>query len=171
MTEPMPVYIAQGERAIGSDADTVITTILGSCVAVCMWDQDRGIGGMNHILLPSVPSGNIALDHVGACAMEELINDLTKAGAARSGIRAKIFGGASVVAGLSNIGACNVTFAKTYLMREGFSCDVGCVGGVQARHIRFWPATGRVTRRFVDSSVVPDARKVFVNHRGEVELF
>ncbi|MEO1780289.1 MAG: chemotaxis protein CheD, partial [Pseudomonadota bacterium] len=45
------IHIVQGEHAVGAHADTVISTLLGSCVACCLWDETAGVGGMNHMLL------------------------------------------------------------------------------------------------------------------------
>ncbi|MEC8196132.1 MAG: hypothetical protein VX228_07415, partial [Pseudomonadota bacterium] len=44
--------LLQGDVEVSQNQDIVMTTILGSCVAACMWDETAGIGGMNHFLLP-----------------------------------------------------------------------------------------------------------------------
>ena len=67
---PAKTYIVQGEQAIGYRPDHMITTILGSCVSVCLWDQARQIGGMNHILLPDSQGAMLG---AGASAMETLM--------------------------------------------------------------------------------------------------
>ena len=46
------IYVAQGEHAIAQGPGVVISTLLGSCVAVCLWDPILQLGGMNHFLLP-----------------------------------------------------------------------------------------------------------------------
>lgn len=161
------IYIAQGERAIGFRPDHVITSILGSCVAVCLWDQSRGIGGMNHILLPS--STGQALG-AGAFAMETLINDLLKAGVEKQALQAKVFGGAAIVNGLSDIGARNAAFVLDYLAAEGIALVAHSTGGQAARQVKFWPATGQVKQRFVRASeveTVPVAQKMSGN---DIEL-
>lgn len=147
------VYIAQGEQAIGSDPDLVISTILGSCVSVCLWDPVARRGGMNHILLPDLPSNAIQLRAVGAGAMERLINALVKTGADKARLEAKVFGGAAVVAGLSDIGARNVAFARGYLEAEAIPCIGSSTGGQQARQVRFWPESGRARMRLVQEQV------------------
>lgn len=143
-------YIAQGEHAVSANPETVISTILGSCVAVCLWDAGRGIGGMNHILLPDLGEGpDPGVLRFGAAVMEVLINDMSKAGAERSRMRAKIFGGAAMLGAVSDIGACNVAFARDFLDREGIPCDAASTGGTNARQIRFWPHCGRAMQRLV----------------------
>ena len=148
---PAKVYIAQGERAVGFRPDHIITTILGSCVAVCLWDDERHVGGMNHILLPSAQGQVLG---AGAFAMETLINDLLKAGGEKSAMQAKVFGGAAIVDGLSDIGARNAAFALEYLGTEGIHVAAQSTGGRAARQVRFWPATGQVKQRLVKSSEV-----------------
>ena len=56
------IYITQGEDAVGADPETVITTILGSCISICLWDSEARVGGMNHLLLRS--SKNVAARNV-----------------------------------------------------------------------------------------------------------
>ncbi len=68
---------------------TLLTTVLGSCVAACLYDEVRGIGGMNHYLLPE---GGDTSKH-GRWAMEQLIGDLLGAGCRVGDLRAKLFGG------------------------------------------------------------------------------
>lgn len=149
------VYIAQGEHAIGNRPEHVISTILGSCVAVCLWDRLRHMGGMNHILLPDSARSDFLTRSVGAGAMEALINALLKVGAMKSDLEAKVFGGASVVAGLSDIGERNGSFAMEYLATERIPVISKSIGGTQARRIKFWPATGRVNQKLVVSSEAP----------------
>ena len=94
------MHVVQGEYRVIRDPRVVLTTILGSCVATCIWDDVAGVGGMNHFLLPGDEAGGS--DHVkyGVNAMELLINGLLKEGASRARLRAKLFGGAKVVQSL-----------------------------------------------------------------------
>lgn len=167
-------YITQGEQAIGRREADVISTTLGSCVAVCLWDPVQGLGGMNHILLPEAPLNRTSLVNVGATAMDRLVNALLKAGCDRRRFRAKIFGGSAMVAGLSDIGVRNVAFARDWLSAEGVPCDGESVGGRLARQVRFWPATGRAQQKLVSGAeaAVPDRpAPPRPADEGEVELF
>lgn len=165
-------YIAQGEHAIGSAPEQVISTILGSCVAVCLWDPDRAVGGMNHILLPEAKTASQGMDRFGGAAMEFLVNDLVKQGADRGRLRAKVFGGASMLSAKSDIGARNAAFAEAYLQAEGIPCDAENTGGTAARQVRFWPHSGQAKMRFVRAEPDPaPARPAPPPPANDVELF
>lgn len=162
-------YIAQGEQAIGDNPNDLISTTLGSCVAVCLWDPSARVGGMNHILLPDSENW-AALSNFGGSAMDRLVNEMLKAGARRSELRAKVFGGAAMIAGLSNIGARNAEFVRNYLERESIPCDAESTGGTSARQIKYWPYEGRARQRFVDKFNEPKPAET-VKESNSVELF
>jgi chemotaxis protein CheD len=164
------VHVGQGDHAIGSDPGVVIGTVLGSCVSACLWDPEAHVGGMNHIVLPERTGTWNTIDSHGASDMERLINALLREGAGRHRLRSKIFGGASMIAGLPDIGRRNIQFLKAFLAREGIPVDGSSLGGDQARMIRFWPYSGRARQRLVDRSeepVQPPGRAV----GNDVELF
>ena len=163
-------YIAQGEQAVGQEPTAVITTTLGSCVAVCLWDPDGHVGGMNHILLPDEEGSWSRLNNLGGTAMDRLVNALVKTGAERGRLRAKVFGGAAMIAGLSDIGQRNAAFVLEYLDRETIPCDAKSVGGRSARQVKFWPHGGRVQQRFVSEFREP-AHVVPAASGNGVELF
>lgn len=164
-----PIYITQGEDAVGSDPDTIITTILGSCISVCLWDKDVGVGGMNHLLLPGLPTDGDPMNTTGAIAMERLINQMVRLGAERPRLRAKLFGGSSMLQGRTDIGERNAEFGETYLKNEGIPCDVKNVGGDQARKLRYFPATGIAQMKLVEHA--PELAPVAKEHPNDVELF
>lgn len=140
--EAWHVQITQGDAHVSDDPREVLTTILGSCVAACVRDPVAGVGGMNHFLLPDGGGEQNGLRY-GVNAMELLINGLLKLGASRARLEAKLFGGASVVMGLSDVGASNALFAQRYLMDEGIAHVGGNLGGTQPRRIQYWPVSGR----------------------------
>ena len=135
--------VLQGESHISADPLERITTILGSCVSVCLFDPLKKIGGMNHFLLPSGTEDGCGSNRYGIHAMERLINQLIKAGGNKCLFQAKAFGGARMTDGLSDIGASNAEFAKRFLSKEGISCIDHDFGGRQARRVFFFPTTGR----------------------------
>lgn len=147
------IHVIQGTHAVSNDPDTVLSTVLGSCVATCLWDDRAGWGGMNHFLLPEATGSDAEATLFGAYAMELLINELLKHGASKSSLRAKLFGGGRIVDGLSDIGAKNGVFAKRFLEREGIPCVSESLGGDRGRRIRFWPVTGRAQQLFLKSTV------------------
>ena len=163
-----PVYIAQGEHAVGKDPELVISTILGSCISICLWDPVAGVGGMNHLLLPTVKSDGSSLS-AGAVDLDLLINKMMPYGAERPRLRAKLFGGSSMLKGRTDIGARNVRFGREYLVNEHIVCDAESVGGSKARRIRFWPATGKVHMKLVEEA--PELEPAKIVRKNDVELF
>lgn len=151
--------VVQGEYHVSRDANIVLSTVLGSCVAACLYDPRAGIGGMNHFLLPGdTESGSTELKY-GAMAMELLINDLLKAGARRSELKVKLFGGARVSSAFRDIGAKNVEFARSYIRREGFEVESESLGGQQARRLHFRPVTGAARLVLLPPTEAPAERR------------
>jgi chemotaxis protein CheD len=111
--------------------------------------------------------------------MEVLINGLIKAGAVRHRLEAKIFGGANVLNGLSDIGAKNAEFAERFLASEGFPIVGKDLGGFRPRRIAFWPTTGRVRLLAISCNTVELAgqelrasrAQIVQRDAGDVELF
>lgn len=169
------VTVILGEHRISDDPDTVLTTILGSCVAACIFARGRGIGGMNHFLLPGADPRDSHNVKYGAHAMEQLINALLRAGARRDELQAKLFGGANVVRALSNIGQANAEFARRFLADEGIALVSHCLGGARGRRVRFWPVSGRAQVMTMGASFaearLPAAPAPAGIAAGEVELF
>jgi chemotaxis protein CheD len=166
------VHVVQGDFAVAAEAEIILTAILGSCVAACLRDPVAGVGGMNHFLLPA--SGDDTANPVfyGAQAMELLINALLKRGARKERLEAKLFGGGRLLGNLSDIGAKNADFARTFLRAEGIACIAESLGGERARRVRFWPHSGRARQALLASRLPvpePPSRPSF--RAGEIELF
>lgn len=167
-----PRHITQGEYAVGYGDGGSITTILGSCVATCLHDPAANIGGMNHFLLPEGKGSLAPAASFGINAMELLINDMIKLGARRGRLHAKIFGGARMIAGLSDVGVKNAAFILDFLRREGIVLTGQSLGGIQARRILFWPGDGRAQQRLLGESTLDEKPSMPVPEAGnEVELF
>ncbi|MFK7882323.1 chemotaxis protein CheD [Roseobacter sp.] len=166
-------HITQGEQAVGSDPEFVISTLLGSCVSCCLWDPVSGVGGMNHMLLTSSAGDSGVSNLPGINAMELLINEILKNGGKRDRLRAKAFGGAQMVAGLSEIGKQNSAFILQFLEQEGIVCEGHSLGGETARHLMFWPATGRVMQKIRGDAPVETVSQVKapVDTGNDLELF
>lgn len=140
-----------------------IRTLLGSCVAVCLYDAKVRIGGMNHFLLPAdTGGGDRAPASFGVHSMELLINGLMKLGADRRRLVAKVFGGGSVIGGLTtSIGERNVAFAREFLRDEGIQIVAQKVGVTSALSVLFDTGTGtaRVKELAAEPDVVRDERR------------
>lgn len=122
----------------------MIMTVLGSCIAACIWDGKVRAGGMNHFMLPdgdSLEGGG----RYGSYAMELLINQLLKSGARRESMQAKVFGGAQVMAGFTsmNVGERNTKFVLDYLATERIPVVSQDVLDIHPRKVCFFPATGK----------------------------
>jgi len=146
------VHVVQGEFAVAEEPGVVLTTLLGSCVAMCLRDPVLGIGGMNHFLLPGDEGEASTSLRYGVNAMELLINALIQRGAVRTRLEAKLFGGANVMQNLSDIGARNGEFALKFLEAERIPCVGKSLGGFQARRIRYWPETGKAAQLLIEPS-------------------
>lgn len=146
------VKILPGEFFATRDR-TMIVTVLGSCVSVCLRDPVTKIGGMNHFLLPnddlSVENYGSISARYGSYAMELLINELLKLGAAKSRLEAKVFGGGNVMQGLTlhNVGERNSEFVIDYLDLECIPMLAHDLLGPFARKVYFFPETGEVKVR------------------------
>ena len=144
--------ILPGELYV-SVAGEMISTVLGSCIAVCIRDKKLGIGGMNHFMLPEqkahssdhwTEKGNGMATRYGNWAMECLINEILKAGGSIENFEVKIFGGGAVLKGVSNIGLHNVEFVTAYLKRENLRISAQDVGDVCPRKVLYFAETGAV---------------------------
>jgi chemotaxis protein CheD len=167
------VHVGQGEHYVTGDPGVMLTTILGSCVAMCLRDPAAGVGGMNHFLLPEGPgSGPDAGRRYGAYAMEVLINDCLKKGARRDRLEAKLFGGGRMFDALQDVGRANADFAERFLRDEGIVLVGGSLRGSGGRRVQYWPASGRALQRPVtDHSPPRPVRPAIVPDSGAVELF
>jgi chemotaxis protein CheD len=149
----------------------MMTTVLGSCVAACLHDPLANVGGMNHFLLPEGDPDDLGALRYGAYAMELLVNGLLTLGARREMLRAKLFGGARLSAGLIDVGHHNIVFARKYLRREGIRYSGGSTGGTLARKIQFWPHSGRARQALLPRTAQWPAVSNPIIQGGEVEIF
>lgn len=148
--------VLQGEYKISHDPEDVMVTVLGSCVATCMWDPEARVGGMNHFLLAGADEPRDGNLKYGVNSMELLINNLLRAGANRDRLQAKLFGGAKMTLNSRQIGLENAEFAKWYLENEGIPVISQCLGGDKGRKIRFVPACGEAKRMFLGDPIEID---------------
>jgi chemotaxis protein CheD len=167
----------------------MMMTVLGSCVAVCMTDVESKTAGMNHFMLPdsaknSLGDGSEIFNpsaRYGAYAMELLINEMMRLGATRSRIQAWIFGGARVLAGLSDIGQSNVDFAKKYLSAEKIAIAAQNTGGSLPRKLYLDPqicipaciTIGKITPKFNrdEQDYLQRVSQPKVSPRTDISLF
>jgi len=137
------IKVLPGEYFVSSD-DIMIMTVLGSCIAACIWDSRVRAGGMNHFMLPE-GDGFEGGGRYGSYAMELLVNKLLKIGARRESMQAKVFGGAQVMAGFTsmNVGERNTSFVLDYLATERIPVVSQDVLDIHPRKVCFFPTTGK----------------------------
>lgn len=132
-------------EVFASDSPALVATVLGSCVAACLYDPVACIGGMNHFMLPEANRETTSAAF-GIHAMELLINKIMRLGGDRRRLQAKVFGGANVLAlqgAELQIGQRNVAFVRQFLEDEGIMLAAQRVGGNQGVKLCFYTATGR----------------------------
>ncbi|MEZ5644597.1 MAG: chemoreceptor glutamine deamidase CheD [Burkholderiaceae bacterium] len=136
------VKVLPGEYYVTGD-DIMIMTVLGSCIAACIWDPKVRVGGMNHFMLPE--GGNDTSGRYGSYAMELLINEMIKLGARRESMQAKIFGGGQVMHSFTtmNVGERNTQFVLDYLHTERIAIVSRDVLDIHPRKVCYFPATGK----------------------------
>lgn len=135
-----------------------LSTLLGSCVAVCLFDPQLKIGGINHFMLPNIgrsKHGDVDSLLSGNFAMEALLNALLTRGAKKPRLQAKAFGGGTIIdadAGSLTIGMRNASFTKDWLAREGIPLLSSDFLGPWSRKVLFLPFNGEAfCKRLVTS--------------------
>lgn len=170
------VTVMQGQALVSGDPRTEMSTVLGSCVALCLFDPEARIGGMNHFLLaePPASAGAAAVDeYYGTYLMELLVNQMLSGGARKPRLRAHLYGGANVNRNMMRIGTANADFARAFVSREGIELVRSDLGGSSARRVEFRPASGQVRCRTVEDRFAPPVRPSTrpTEAVGHVELF
>jgi chemotaxis protein CheD len=133
------IYLHPGQMIASREA-AAVTTILGSCVSVCVWDALSRIGGVNHYLLPSAGTSDPSL-RFGDTATHALVGKLLALGATRAGLKAKVFGGAGITDAFArpegSLGALNVEGALEALFADGVPVAAQDTGGRRGRKLVF----------------------------------
>lgn len=165
---------------------TMIVTVLGSCVSVCLYDKKLNIGGMNHFLLPEDLSTDTNVwsesGRYGVYAMELLINQLIKLGSDRTQLVAKVFGGANLFQTIkaNSVGQRNVEFIREFLACEKIPILAEDMLDIYPRKVYFFPQNGKVLlkklRSLNNSTILDRENEYRVNvgyapKSGSVDLF
>ena len=125
----------------------VVSTVLGSCVAVCLWDRAREMGGINHFMLALWNGEGLPTPKYGNIAIEKLIQAMVNAGCARERLVAKAFGGANVIGqgqGVFSVGERNIQVARDLLAQEQIPIIASDLGGELGRKVIYNTRTGTV---------------------------
>ena len=179
------VKILPGEYYV-TTRDMALVTVLGSCVAACIYDRNQTIGGMNHFMLPDKKrTGSDVLSlstRYGVYAMEIMINELLKMGAKRNSLEAKVFGGGNVLRGftVNKIGHNNAAFVIEYLRKEGIRIAAHDLLDIYPRKVYYFPRSCRVLvkqlREVHNDTIIEREQKYgsrieMADLQGDVELF
>jgi chemotaxis protein CheD len=144
-------YLLPGELIVTGDA-LKISTILGSCVAVCFFDRDRRIAGMNHYMLPINKNDDPNRFRYGDTSLEYMLNQMLKIGAQKNKILARVYGGSSMFMNTGpsfNIGELNVEVAMKFLKDTDIPIKSIETGGKTGRKIVFDTSAGVISSNFL----------------------
>jgi len=155
----MESFIKIGEFAVGSEGE-IFRTVLGSCIGLCLWDPERKIGGLIHIMLPDGREEDKKIEpgKFASTAVDALRDAVLKAGAAHRGLTAKLAGGAGMFfkptsdAGVFSVGRQNYQKVRERLDKLGIAIAFEHVEGRRGRNISFDCATGLLTVKVQDGS-------------------
>lgn len=149
LTRPMGSHFLHPGQIHVSKEPAIISFILGSCVAVCVWDPVSGVGGATHFLLPAWDGRGTATPRYGSVAMPLLLQKLSEAGADRSQLRARVYGGGCLFdtmreggPGKEHLGTRNVETAKEFLAKVQIRIVSSDLGGERGKRIEFHTKTG-----------------------------
>lgn len=172
------VQVLPGELHVTTE-DVVIATVLGSCVSACLRDVTRGIGGINHFMLPNVLRGDDGESaRYGVYALECLVNQVLGGVGKRKHLEVKVFGGGRVIDSSGDIGRGNIELVRRFFAAEAIPITSEDLGDQFARRVRYWPRSGRVQ---VQRIPMANAKKVVASEQraareltagpGSIELF
>ena len=153
MTAPAQIYLTPGSLWCGP-GEAVVSTVLGSCISVCLFDRHRRGAGMNHYVLPSSQGRENSLRYADV-ALDRMLARLRQLGCEPEDLRAKVFGGAAVLPyGTGDtIGTKNTRTAMEWLRVHAIPVTARRTGGTDGLLIRFFTGSGEVLVRRVVSGI------------------
>jgi chemotaxis protein CheD len=130
-----------------SSAPNILRTILGSCVGICLYDPETKIGGMCHIMLPTMKQNSASTKKYADTAIPQMLREMEGRGARRDAIMAKITGGATMFTVSENsmmgeIGNNNILRVREVLKGLNINLAAEDTGGNYGRTIDFYLETG-----------------------------
>lgn len=162
--EEKRIFLLPGEFHLSKEP-YVIATLLGSCVAVCLFDRKQGFGGMNHFMLPNQPSGTKNDAKYGDFSINTMIKIMARNDPAMRSLQAMVFGGAAVTESLTsstNIGEKNIEIAKKILGEHKIPIIREETGGKSGRKLHYKTWSNEIQVRSIQKSEI-------TNHLSEKE--
>ncbi|MEZ5071384.1 MAG: chemotaxis protein CheD [Bacteroidales bacterium] len=142
-----------------SNQPTLVNTVLGSCVAVCLWDPILSIGGINHYMLPLWNGQGLPSPKYGNIAIEKLIEKMLSFGSTKRNLKAKVFGGGEILVTKNDqfqIGDRNIEIAFKILKEERIPIVGQSVAGQLGRKIQYRTDTGVVHQKYIQKTNGPN---------------
>jgi chemotaxis protein CheD len=165
MNDPS-IHFLYPSTLYASREPVVVNTILGSCVAVCLFDTYLQFGGINHYMLPFWNGQGLASPKFGNIAIEKLLEKMQALGSSQSNLIAKVFGGGNIIEATTAqfmIGDRNIAVAMDMLKEMRIQIVSQSVGGNLGRKIQFDTSTGEVKHRFIEKQQPINVSNVKIN--------
>jgi chemotaxis protein CheD len=154
--EQNSIHFLYPSALFASNTPQKVSTILGSCVAVCLYDPIEKQGGINHYMLPYWNGQGLASPKYGNIAIERLVEKMISMGSKKTNLKAKVFGGGEVIdTNISQfqIGERNIKLALEMLDELRIIVVAKSVGGKLGRKIEYCTSTGEVKQRFIERTI------------------
>jgi chemotaxis protein CheD len=148
-------FIHVGQLHIAKEP-TQIVTVLGSCVAVCLYDQKKQYAGMNHYLLPFWSGDGLKSLKYGNVSINKLVEEMQRLGCSKSDLVAKVFGGANMHNAVNEkmmIGKKNAIIAEQILQEHNIPIVAYDLGGNRGRRIAMNSIKGSISLKYVKSEI------------------
>ena len=133
-------------------APCLISTVLGSCVSVCLWDRKNHVSAMNHFLLPGKEEDDSNNTNLGLTGTRLLIRSMINRMVEIEQLEAKVFGGCNSLYrnnDLFKVGEKNIETAKSVLREFDIPIKAYHTGGSLGLKIVFNTGTGKVRMRLL----------------------
>jgi chemotaxis protein CheD len=147
-------YLLPGELIV-TDSPMKISTVLGSCVAVCLYDHEKRIGGMNHFMLPDNKNNDILRWKYGNTSLADMLSKMLTLGARKEKILARIYGGSAILferTSVLNMGNLNIEAALRFLKENNITLNSAETGGNRGRKVVFDTWAGVISCNYLSRS-------------------
>jgi chemotaxis protein CheD len=170
MTEPSTHFLYPS-TLFASREPYIVNTILGSCVAVCLYDTVWKFGGINHYMLPFWNGQGLASPKFGNIAINKLLEKMLSMGSSQKNLVAKVFGGGNILEASTTqfmIGDRNIAVAKDMLKELKIQIISQSVGGTLGRKIQFNIETGEVKQRMIEKQQVSNVNSILITQQASI---